>query len=567
MSAAESDPTAPAGLPMTGGQHGIWLAQQYEPEGTAFHAAYFLDLHGAVDLPRLAAAARRAVEEAECLRVRFAPGPVQLPDTAREMTAPEVVDLRGEGDPYGAAEAWMAADRVRPIDLEAGPLHRHALLRLADGVVRWYQVYHHIAVDGTGVALITRRAAALYDDPSAPASDPDWRLARLTDAERAYLASPAHEADRAYWRAKLAARPEPARLATARPSSPAAPADGEPGGSTAGTGGPGARPDGTDLTADRGSQGGTGVRQGGQGGAGGPGEQGGTGRVTPGQGGGAGSAECRSAGSASASTATRVTRHVELGAERVARLRAAARAMGVRTSRLLVAAVAAYLHRSTGESDLLVGLPVAARPDGGRAEVPGMLSNILPLRLTVRPATTLAELVAEVADGIAELLPHSRLRAEELARELGLAEGVAALTGPTVNVLPVGTGLGFTGLAPEFRPLWLGPAADLAITFGRPWRATASASTSPWIPRPTRPRRPSWPATSDACCASWTPSPATRTCRWPGSSCSPPPNSPNCWRSSAPTRWTARSSAGPRPSSARPPAARTRPPWSARTSG
>ncbi|MGW2397434.1 amino acid adenylation domain-containing protein [Kitasatospora sp. NPDC001664] len=466
MSAAESDPTAPAGLPMTGGQHGIWLAQQYEPEGTAFHAAYFLDLHGAVDLPRLAAAARRAVEEAECLRVRFAPGPVQLPDTAREMAVPEVVDLRGEGDPYGAAEAWMAADRVRPIDLAAGPLHRHALLRLADGVVRWYQVYHHIAVDGTGVALITRRAAALYDDPSAPASDPDWRLARLTDAERAYLASPAHEADRAYWRAKLAARPEPARLATARPSSPAAPADGEPGGSTAGTGGPGARPDGTDLTADRGSQGGTGVRQGGQGGAGGPGEQGGTGRVTPGQGGGAGSAECRSAGSASASTATRVTRHVELGAERVARLRAAARAMGVRTSRLLVAAVAAYLHRSTGENDLLVGLPVAARPDGGRAEVPGMLSNILPLRLTVRPATTLAELVAEVADGIAELLPHSRLRAEELARELGLAEGVAALTGPTVNVLPVGTGLGFTGLAPEFRPLWLGPAADLAITFG-----------------------------------------------------------------------------------------------------
>ncbi|MFI5532892.1 amino acid adenylation domain-containing protein [Kitasatospora sp. NPDC051853] len=465
MSVAEPDLTAPAGLPMTGGQHGIWLAQQYEPESTAFHAAYHLDLHGAVDLPRLSAAARQAVAEAGCLRVHFASGPsgpVQLPDGQRPVAEPELVDLRDAADPYAAAEEWTAADRVRPIDLAAGPLHRQALLLLAGDVVRWYQVYHHIAVDGTGVALITRRAAALYRDPSAPA--PDWRPARLTDAEREYLDSPAHEADRAYWRARLAGRPEPARLAASRRH---APTDGEPGGSTAGTGAVAEYPDGP--------RGGASLRGGQGGGTGGarvgalPGDgPRGSGSPAGGQSGGAGGARAGAGLPADGprATATRVTRQVELGAERVARLRAAARGLGVRTSRLLVAAVAAYLHRSTGETDLLVGLPVAARPDGGPAEVPGMVSNILPLRLTVRPATTLAELVAEVADGIAELLPHSRLRAEELARELGLAEGVTALTGPTVNVLPVGTGLGFDGHAPEFRPLWLGPAADLAVTFG-----------------------------------------------------------------------------------------------------
>ncbi|MFJ8039081.1 amino acid adenylation domain-containing protein [Kitasatospora sp. NPDC096147] len=518
MFAAEPDRTeAPEwdgapGLPMTGGQQGIWLARQYAPESTAFHAAYYLDLHGAVGLDRLAGAARQAVGEAECLRVRFAPGPVQLPDRQREVEQPVLVDLRGEEDPHAAAERWMAADRVRPFDLAAGPLHRQALLRLADDLVRWYQVYHHIAVDGTGVALITRRAAVLYQDPTAPA--PDWRLSRLTDAERTYLASAAHQEDLAYWRTRLADRPEPARLAGSR--SRTTRADGEPGGSTAGLGGP----SGSDATAEggRAAAPGAALTAGSSsdsvpspvpGGAPGLVEQAGTGPVP----GSAGAREVTGpAGSASdsvpspvpggvpglveqagtgpvpglggvrevtgpadsvadlaerqAGPAERVSRQVELGVARVERLRAAARGMGVRTSRLLVAAVAAYLHRSTGESDLLIGLPVAARPDGGPAEVPGMLSNILPLRVTVRPGTTVAELVTEVAGGIAELLPHSRLRAEQLARELGLAEGVAALTGPTVNVLPVGTGLGFTGHAPEFRPLWLGPAADLAITFG-----------------------------------------------------------------------------------------------------
>ncbi|MER5863127.1 amino acid adenylation domain-containing protein [Kitasatospora sp. NPDC002040] len=384
---AESDRTTAAGqqltgLPMTGAQTGIWLAQQIEPDSSAFHVAYFLELRGGFDLDRLTASVRQAVGEAECLHVRFEPGPVQLADPRPvEVT---VLDLRGHADPAAEADRWTAAERLRPIDLAAGPLHAQVLIRLADDRIRWYQRYHHILVDGSGVALITRRAAALYDDPSA--APVDWRAERLTGAEQAYRGSAGYGQDREYWQARLAGRPEPVRLTE----------------------------DASGLAAEL----------------------------------------------------PRLTRTVLLGAERTAALKAAARALGTRTSRLLVAAVAAYLHRHSGERDLLIGLPVAARSDAASAQVPGMLSNILPLRVAVQGGTTLAELVAEVAAGITGVVEHGRYRAEELARELGGGAGVAALAGPTVNILPVGVGLGFTGLAPDFHPLWLGPAADVAITFG-----------------------------------------------------------------------------------------------------
>ncbi|MYV68782.1 hypothetical protein GT043_23145, partial [Streptomyces sp. SID2131] len=98
----ESDRTTAAGLPLTGGQSGIWLAQQIEPDGSAYHIAFVLRLRGDIDTDRLAAAVRRAVEEAESLHVRITDAgadgaprqvPVRFPvDVAR-------VDLRGETDP------------------------------------------------------------------------------------------------------------------------------------------------------------------------------------------------------------------------------------------------------------------------------------------------------------------------------------------------------------------------------------------------------------------------------------------------------------------------------------
>ncbi|WP_030312979.1 non-ribosomal peptide synthetase [Streptomyces flavochromogenes] len=381
-----SDRNTPSGLPVTGGQSGIWLAQQIEPDSSAYNIVFALHLRGATDLDRLAAAVRQAVEEAECLHVRVTPGDDGPRQTPRTLTLPvdvAVVDLRDAADPDEAAAAWMAADRDRPVNLALDPLFAHALLRLADDRVLWCQRYHHIVVDGMGVALVTRRAGELYSSGDEASEPRDWSLSRLVAADRAYRASDRHAADRAWWLERMAGRTEPVRL------------------------------------VDR--------------------------AATP--------------------MTRRLRRTTELSPETVERLNAAARTAGVRPSRILLAAVAAHLHRAAGEQDLVLGLPVAAREDEVSATVPGMVSNIVPLRLAVHPGTTGAALVAQVRETVADAVTHGRYRAEDLARELGLVDGVPELVGPTVNILPRSEDLRFAGHRAELRPEWLGPVSDLAFSF------------------------------------------------------------------------------------------------------
>ncbi|MEV0919321.1 amino acid adenylation domain-containing protein [Streptomyces sp. NPDC049967] len=371
---------------MTGGQAGIWPAQQIEPDSSAYNIVFALDLRGSTDLGRLAAAVRQAVAEADCLHVEFAPGDGDGGPRQSATTVPfevPVVDLRDAPDPEAAAADWAAAERERPAPLDRAPLFAQALLRLADDHVRWYQRYHHIVLDGMGVTLLNRRAGELYTLGTRAPARPDPSLARLVDADRAYRTSARHEADRAWWQEHLTGRAEPVRL------------------------------------VERGHS----------------------------------------------LTARRLRRTVELTGQDAERLHTAAGNAGVRPSRLLVAAVAAYLHRATGEQDLVLGLPVAARQDPVSAVVPGMVSNVVPLRLTVRPGTTGADLVADVRRGISEAAAHGRHRAEHLARDLGLVDGVRELVGPTVNILPRGEEMGFDGLRTELRPEWLGPVSDLAFAF------------------------------------------------------------------------------------------------------
>ncbi|MFE7133982.1 amino acid adenylation domain-containing protein [Streptomyces sp. NPDC057638] len=381
---AESDRISAAGTAVTGGQAGVWLAQQIEPDSTVYNIAFTLELRGEADPDRLAAAVRRAVEEAEALHIRVRETNGEPRQSVERLPVDvRVIDLRAEADPDAAAAAWMEADRDRPADLAAGPLFGQALLRLRDDHLLWYQRYHHILIDGMGVALLTRRAGELYARGERAPAAPDWALARLTGADQRYRDSEERAADRAYWLELLADRPEPVRLVE------------------------------------------------------------------------------RSA----APMERRLRRVTELSAADTAALADAAGRAGVRLSRILIAAVAAYLHRVSGERDLVLGLPVTARQDPSAAAVPGMVSNVVPLRIPVRPGTSGAELVADVGDAVTGAVEHGRYRAEDLARELGLPDGVAELVGPTVNVLP-GTAYPLFGAdSAELHPTWLGPVSDLALSF------------------------------------------------------------------------------------------------------
>ncbi|MFE6613991.1 non-ribosomal peptide synthase/polyketide synthase [Amycolatopsis sp. NPDC057786] len=160
----------------------------------------------------------------------------------------------------------------------------------------------------------------------------------------------------------------------------------------------------------------------------------------------------------------RLRRHSwALPAANAGRLRKFALDAGTRLSRVAIAAVAAYAHRVTGVEDLVLGLPVTARTTRALREQPGMVSNVLPLRLTVRPETTPAQLVAQVAEKVSALLEHSRYRGEDLARELGASGGVHELVGLSVNYMAVDGELAFGDASATVHNLELGPISDVAI--------------------------------------------------------------------------------------------------------
>ncbi|WP_327191154.1 non-ribosomal peptide synthetase [Streptomyces xinghaiensis] len=130
---------------------------------------------------------------------------------------------------------------------------------------------------------------------------------------------------------------------------------------------------------------------------------------------------------------------------------------------VVLAAVAAYLHRMTGAQDLVLGLPVAARAASGTS-TPGMVSNLLPLRLTVTSGQSCADLTRHVLSRTREALRHQRYRYEDMRRDQRLALEDESLVGPVVNVLPFSYDRGFGGHPMTSHNLSGGLVEDLSIT-------------------------------------------------------------------------------------------------------
>lgn len=143
-------------------------------------------------------------------------------------------------------------------------------------------------------------------------------------------------------------------------------------------------------------------------------------------------------------------------------LRTTARQLGTDWSAAVIAATAAYLHRATGQYDVVLGLPVAARRSAPARATPAMLSNVVPLRVRVTPGMTFAELVKRAAQAIRSALRHQRYRSEDLRQDLGVRHG-EALHGPTINILPGEHDVDFGPVTATTHTLSVGPVEELSI--------------------------------------------------------------------------------------------------------
>ncbi|NEE06943.1 AMP-binding protein, partial [Streptomyces sp. SID7499] len=157
-------------------------------------------------------------------------------------------------------------------------------------------------------------------------------------------------------------------------------------------------------------------------------------------------------------------RTVRLSGEQGSRLAHAGRWPAV-----LVAAVAAYVHRLTAAPDVVVGLPLTGRTTALALSTPAMLANELPLRFSVTGRTTLAGLVRQATDQIAGALRHQRYRGEDLRHHLNLSGATGGLHSVTVNAMSFGQKIRFGDHETTVRPLSTGPVHDLHVaSYGDP---------------------------------------------------------------------------------------------------
>ncbi|PAU45221.1 SDR family NAD(P)-dependent oxidoreductase, partial [Streptomyces albireticuli] len=85
---------------------------------------------------------------------------------------------------------------------------------------------------------------------------------------------------------------------------------------------------------------------------------------------------------------------------------------------VFLASYMAFLHRVTGESDLVVGLPAAGRPDARFRDVVGHFVNLLPIRCAVDGGDTYGDLLTSVRRAVMGGLEHGAYPFPAIVRAL-----------------------------------------------------------------------------------------------------------------------------------------------------
>ncbi|MEV5576183.1 amino acid adenylation domain-containing protein [Spirillospora sp. NPDC052269] len=152
-----------------------------------------------------------------------------------------------------------------------------------------------------------------------------------------------------------------------------------------------------------------------------------------------------------------------MAAAESAGLAVSARRLRTATPGMAIAATAAYMARVTGDEEVVLGLAVTGRTTELARETPTMMSNIVPLRVTVDPGMTIEALTRTVSRATARALRHQRYRVEDLRRDLGLLADGRRLYGAIVNIMPFDYSADFGGSRATAHALALGLTEDLAF--------------------------------------------------------------------------------------------------------
>jgi amino acid adenylation domain-containing protein len=111
-------------------------------------------------------------------------------------------------------------------------------------------------------------------------------------------------------------------------------------------------------------------------------------------------------------------RQLSLGTARSAAIHHCAQGHGSTTFAVLLAAIVALLHRQSGETDILVGVPLAGRMHPDSHRLVGCFVNTVVIRIRVDPEQGFAALLAAVHSTVGEALTHGSIAFDEVVRSL-----------------------------------------------------------------------------------------------------------------------------------------------------
>ncbi|WP_411851402.1 amino acid adenylation domain-containing protein [Stenotrophomonas sp. LGBM10] len=201
----------------TTGQQRLWFLERLGGDPTLYTMPGVFHIEGPLDVPRLSVALDALVARHQVLHTSF----IAIDGVLQQHVRPartgllEVVDLRGAGS---AAQATRLAELVdanasHAFDLAAGTPLRCTLVRLADAAATMLLNIHHIAFDGSSLAIFCHELRAFYADGAAALPAPALQYADY--AAWQHDTAPLLEPQLAYWRDALQGAPPLLELSTA----------------------------------------------------------------------------------------------------------------------------------------------------------------------------------------------------------------------------------------------------------------------------------------------------------------------------------------------------------------
>ncbi|MFE0151466.1 amino acid adenylation domain-containing protein [Nonomuraea sp. NPDC059007] len=153
-----------------------------------------------------------------------------------------------------------------------------------------------------------------------------------------------------------------------------------------------------------------------------------------------------------------------LDAAATARLKDGAAAHRANWAEVVMAAVAGYLHRMTGDRNVVVGVPFMGKPGSAYPRVPGTWVNVLPVDIAAGPGTSGAELLRRTRERLAEARERQEYRFEDMRGDLRAEIGDRAPSRVWLNIKPFESPLAFAGAPGASRYLAAGPVEELTIS-------------------------------------------------------------------------------------------------------